>query len=137
MKYIEIENTMNALQKVSNKVLPRKLSVAIVRNIEKLKSVSEFISAQRLDILKKYAIIENGEFKFTINENGQQTLAFDSQEKLNLCNSELNDLYSCSEDLGLIKVSASELDKCEESDRYDILTVQEELSLAFMLTYEE
>ncbi len=133
MTYSELTERHTVLLAVGKLTLPRKVSVAISRNIVKLENELKIYSEQDKDIAERYAAKdEKGEF---VLENNAFT--FESMEKKGLFISERKELGETGIEIDILTFKASELDRCEEVERYDILTPVQEASLAWMIDYEE
>lgn len=133
MTYSELTERHTVLLTVGKLTLPRKVSVAISRNIVKLENELKIYSEQDKDIAERYAAKdEKGEF---VLENNAFT--FESMEKKGLFISERKELGETGIEIDILTFKASELDRCEEVERYDILTPVQEASLAWMIDYEE
>lgn len=131
MKYSEMIVKYNALAELADKKLPRKASTAMARNICKLKEEIDFYIKQRTDIADRYAkkdangkvVVENGAYTFASNE--YRDFFIEETEVLN--NSEV--------EVDIITFDASELEQCDNLDRYDGLTPREEVNLSWMIKY--
>ena len=115
---------------LSNKTLPRKASVAVARNIGKMEKEVELHNKQRKEIAELYAVKKDGEF---VIENNSYTFSSEDDKKAFL--DEVKQLNEVELDVDIITFDSAELDRCDEVDRYDILTPREETSISWMITY--
>lgn len=135
MKFVEIVEKKDALMKVLDMTLPRKASVAITRNLENINKEINFYYDQRKDIADHYALKdETGNFVLT---GKNYTFATDSDREGFI--QEIKDLNDTDIDINIIKFHSSELDKCDEDEtrRYNILTPAQEISLSWMIDYDD
>lgn len=135
MTYADILNRHAVLIKIGEKVLPRKATHAIARNIQKLEKESEFYRKQYGDIADRYAAKDDdGNF---ILDAKKENYTFASEEDAASFRSEAKDLIETEVDLDTMKFKADELDKCDENDKYDILSPLEEAAMDWMIDYDE
>lgn len=130
MKYREIAQRHYLLLEIGEKLLPRKASAAIARNIVKMEQELQTYEKQRADIAERYAVKKNGEF---VADDGHYT--FDTAENEANFREEIGQLGEVEVDLDILKFSEKELDQCESTDRYDILTPRQEAALEWMIAY--
>lgn len=134
MKYLEIERRHAVLMDAGKLVLPRKAAVAISRNIVKMESELEFYRKQLTDIFGRYAEKDdNG--NIAVDKNGN--VKFPDMDANIECVKEKRDLDNTEVKIEIMKFKASELDRCEQVERYDILTPLQEAALAWMIDYED
>lgn len=113
--------------------LPRKVSAVIARNILKLEDELKEINKQREEIAQQYA--QKGEDGKFIVDGNQYT--FEDDEKKLAFLRENNELNHVKVEVNITKINRTDLDKCEEDERYDILTPVQEAALDWMITDEE
>lgn len=132
MKLAEVKRYLDVLRHFIDKMLPRKVTTAIARNVGKLEKEVEFFEKQRFDIINRYAVKdEDGTF---VIEDDKYTFASKEDEKAFL--EELEQLGSTEVEVELMKFHASELERCDIVERYAVITPREELALEFMIDYE-
>ena len=135
MNYAEIMEKRNSLMSVMHLTLPRKVSVAIVKNLSLFNSEIDFYNSQRNDIADRYAqkdksgnyILEGNQYTFATMGDREDFLQ--EARELNETNVDI--------EKNIMKFYASELDKCDDSDRYNVLTPAQEISLGWMIDYNE
>lgn len=138
MKYSEIEANYSALKSLEDGKFPRKIQVAMARNMLLLEPIVEFIKTQRTNSLKEHAKIkEDGSFDITMKEDGSASVNFKTPEDLSSFMEEEKALLSTEEDISIVKIDASDLGVYEIDPRFDALSVKQELSLSFMIVYSE
>lgn len=133
MKFSEIMIKKQSMADVLDLILPRKVSVAIARNLTTINKEIELYNQQREDIAERYAkkdekgnyVLDGNNYTFA---NGKDRQSFIEEV------SELNDTDI---DINIFKFNVSELDRCDESDRYNIITPSQEVSLGWMIDYDE
>lgn len=133
MKLGELQGRLEGLYKVATKTLPVKVSYAVSKNIKILSEEFKILDEQRIKICENYADKdENGKAIQKEIENGKSIFVFsgDNEKKVN---EEYSELLSDEIEVAIHKVNASEFEKCEMSDRYDILTPVEFSALDFMI----
>lgn len=133
MKLGELQGRLEGLYKVATKTLPVKVSYAVSKNIKILSEEFEILDKQRIKICENYADKdENGKAIQKEIEKGKNIFVFsgDNEKKVH---KEYSELLSDEFEADIRKVNASEFEKCEMSDRYDILTPVEFSALDFMI----
>ena len=123
---IEIINALSS-DSIQNKILPRKLSFAIGKNLERLRSQ---IYKPYLEELKKLEnqyqkIDEDGK---PVRENGR-TVYTDREAY----GKELQELLDIENDFDMHTISEDVLDQCENEEKYSELNVKETIVLMRML----
>lgn len=134
--YEKILNMHMELKKISECILPRKMSYAISRNLQALQKEADVFEAQKKDIADRYALKdEAGQFvlKYAGNIGMYQ---FEDGEKNAAFNKELSELRATEVEIDVFVFSAEEIDQCYESDNYAILTPAQEAGIAWMIAYE-
>lgn len=116
---IEMINVLSS-DSIQNKILPRKLSFAIGKNLEKLRSQIYKPYLEELKKLEKQyqETDENGRTAYTDRE---------AYEK------ELQELLDIENDFNMHTISDDVLDQCENKDKYSNLNVKETIALMKML----
>ena len=133
--YEDILNRHAVLIKIGGKVLPRKATHAIARNIQKLEKEVEFHRKQYGDIADRYAA-KDDDGNFVLDAKKEKH-TFASEEDAASFRLEAKELIETEVDLDIMKFKSSELDKCDENDRYDILSPLEEAAIEWMIDYGE
>ena len=132
MTFTELLNKHQTLMSVSDKVLPRKVAVAIARNIGKMENEVQLHYKQRADIADRFAVKDDaGNF---VLDNGNYTFKTKKDNKAFL--DEINQLNEAEIDIEIMTFDEVELERCEMVERYDILTPREEATLSWMIKYE-
>lgn len=127
----EVNSLFPALSVLTKKKLPVRISYALSRNVERLKSEYELYEKGRLELVNKYCekdeqgqpIIEGNHFKF----EGTNMQEF---------NNEFQEYLTTEIDFNVYKVDESELFKLED-ERYDVLTGEELGVLQFIIKEED
>lgn len=135
--YEKILNLHMELKKISECILPRKMSYAISRNLQALQKEADVFEAQKKDIADRYALKdEAGQFvlKYTGNIGMYQ---FADGEKNTAFNKELAELRTTEVEIDVFVFVAEEIDKCYESENYAILTPAQEAGIAWMIDYSD
>lgn len=134
MKYEKIMDRYKVLLAVGKLALPRPVSTAIARNMVNLEKEVSFILQQKRDIANRFAKKDEKE-QFVLDET-QQNYVFDSEEDKNNFLRELQELEACEVEVDIMKFNINDLQSCDTTDRYDILTPIQEASLNWMIDYE-
>lgn len=135
MTYKEISDLGKILTILGTKKLPRKLTVAIVRNTSIINPIIDTINEQNMDIARKYCKLDdNGNVLISHNENGDATIQFNNAEDGTHYITELNELENVEENINLIKITSDVLDSLD-NDKFDTLTANEEIQIACMIDY--
>ena len=138
MNYLEIVNRNAVLAEVGRKTLPRRITYAITKNLKTLGKEVDFYNTQRKDIADRYAAKkEDGAFIYDKAENGDTVFTFASPEDRELFTLEASDLEKTETDVDVVKFKAEELDRCDMSERYGVLSSLEEIALEWMIDYGE
>ncbi|RZT02898.1 hypothetical protein [Cuneatibacter caecimuris] len=129
MKNIEVINTLQTLAALAEKRLPVKVSYAVARNISELQKISADIEKERQKLIQEYAVLgDDGKPRTKKNEDGQD--AYELRDEA-AYKEEYVQLLEAENDFEPHYISEAELES--QSDRYDVLTVAEMMSLAFMI----
>lgn len=131
MTFLDLLVKNQNLVNLSNKTFPRKMSVAMARNLGEMEKEVELYNNQRKEIADLYAVKENGEFVLA-----GDSFTFASEEDKKAFLEEIKQLNEVDVEVDIITVDSTELDRCDEMERYDILTPREEASLSWMIKYE-
>lgn len=132
MKLNEVQGKLKFLLGLADKNLPVRISYAIAKNIKLLNKECGEMEEQRIKLCEKYAKKdENG--KAVIIENGDDSAYDIVQENKQQLQEEYKELLFADADLELHMVDMQEFEKCDCSDRYDVLTVAEYAALDFMI----
>ena len=127
MKIGEAISLEKKLMDISEKRLPVKVSYAIARNISELQKITESFETTRLSMVRQYGEKDaNGDI--VADEQGNVKI-----EAMNAFMVEMTNLLDSEEDITFRKIPIEELEKCDESNEYDRLTVNDIQSLGFML----
>ena len=132
MKYSEMKNRFETLMEVSELTLPRKVSVAIARNISNFRKELEIYNEQDADIAKRY-VAKDKDGKPVLDGN---MYTFASEVDRENFIRERNELNSAEVDVDIIKFNSSDLDGCYDSDRYEIMIPAQESSIEWMIDYD-
>lgn len=129
MTNIEVVNTINLLSTIGGKRLPVKVGFAISKNIGILEGVWKPYEKERQKLIDTYAAVDEDGKKITKKVNGNEQYVF-IDEKAH--NEEMRALFDVENEIDNIHmIDLSELEY--ESDRYDVLTVNEIKALDFMI----
>ena len=117
---MEAVRMINIFDEMGEKKLPRKVSYAISKNLEKLKSeINKPYEKERIAIVRKYAVLdENGNQK--ADNHGR--LIYSDREAYE---DELNQLLEIENDFDAHTIEESLIDKIEDEDKFDDLSVKE------------
>lgn len=116
----EAVEMLNVLTAMGDKNLPRKLSFAIVKNVNMIESqiykpyFSEF---QKID--EKYAVIDK-DGKQKKDEKGN--LIYKNRKEYE---KELEELFSCENEIEFHNIDEALLDQCDENEKFSPLSVME------------
>ena len=132
MKLGEIRGRLEGLLKVAKKTFPAKVNYAVARNLKLLEGEYKDLETQRIKICESYADKDSDGKAVTKEKDGNTVYVFsgDAQEQ---CNKEYADLLEEEIDLDIRTVDVAELDKCDESERFDIPTPVDYIAMDFML----
>lgn len=131
MKLGEIRGKLEGLLKTADKTFPAKVSYAIAKNLKLLESEFKDLEEQRIKICESYADKDEDGKAVTQEKDGNTVYVF-SGDAQGQCNKEYADLLGEEIDLDVHTVEASELDKCDESERFDIPTAADYMAMEFM-----
>ena len=131
MKLGEVKGRFAGLLKISEKTFPAKVSYAIARNLKLLEKEYKDLEEQRMKICESYADKDEDGKAITQEKDGNTVYVFSgkAQEQLN---KEYAELLDEEIDIDIHTVDAGELDKCEESERFDIPTAADYMAMEFM-----
>ena len=135
MAYAEITVRHGILIQIGKLTLPRKVSVAIARNLVRLEKEIKLANDQRTDIAARYAAKdEAGEF---ILDETKEKYTFTSPYDEKAFMDEVKELNESEVEVDIMKFGAAELEKCEQIEKYDFLTPLQEASLEWMIDYRD
>lgn len=128
----EVISMFNDLSSIKKLKLPAIVGRAIAKNIDKLQSEMKYIDEQILKIKENYAekdvdgkaVIAGGEYKMSETDKMK-------------CIEEQNEFFDASAEIDFVKIKEEDLDKCELSERFDVLTVEQNCAVLFMITKTE
>lgn len=124
----EAVTMINALAGMDDKVLPRKLSYAISKNMDHLRSeINNPYEKERVSIIRKYAVLDGNGNQRT-DEKGR--LVYTDREAFE---DELQELLDVENEIELHTIDEDLLDQCEKETRYSDLSVKEYSALMKML----
>lgn len=124
----EVVNMINALAGMQDKVLPRKLSYAISKNLEKLQAtIYKPYDKERINIIRKYAVLdENGNQKADVHGR----LIYTDREAYE---NEMDELLEIENEFDMHTIGEELLDQCEKEEKYTDLSVKEYAAIMKML----
>lgn len=133
MTYAELKNRHSNLIVIGKLTLPRKVSVAIARNIVKFEKELDVYTKQRNDIADRYAKKDEAGNYITDKDN----FTFDTEENKTVFLQEMKELNETELDVPVMVFKATELDRCDEVERYAILSPIQEAAIEWMIDYGE
>lgn len=133
MTYTELKNRHSNLILIGKMTLPRKVSVAIARNIVKFEKELDVYTKQRNDIADRYAKKDEAGNYITDNDN----FTFDTEDDKTVFLQEMKELNETEIDVQVMVFKASDLDRCDEVERYAILSPVQEAAIEWMIDYGE
>lgn len=131
MKLGEVKGRFAGLLKISEKTFPAKVSYAIARNLKLLEKEYKDLEEQRLKICESYADKDKDGKAVTRQKDGNTVYVF-SEEAQEQLNKEYAELLDEEIDIDIHTVDVKELDKCEESERFDTPTAADYMAMEFM-----
>lgn len=127
MKIGEAIDLEKKLMDISGKRLPVKVSYSIARNLSELQKISESFESARLSMIRQYGEKDaNGEI--LSDDQGNVKIS-----NMNAFIVEMTNLLDSEEDISIRKIPVEELEKCDESNEYDSLSISDIQTLEFML----
>lgn len=127
MKLQKIIRHMEGLTRQTSKIYTAKLGYAISKNIKTFQEVIKEYDENRIKICERYAEKE---------EDGKVRIENDKyvfmEENEKIVNEECADLQDVDQEISIMKVPFSELERCE-ANRYDIPSVSDINDLTFMI----
>lgn len=132
----EVKKNVGVLAGLSAMTFPGKLKYAVAYNFEKLGREEERIEKQRLELCRTYADKdENGEPVMVKNVvNGREAESFKmSLENEAAFKKEYADLLETEVDIDIRTVHPDAIDRCDESERYSVLSVAQIIGMSFMI----
>lgn len=128
IKLKEVAGYLSGLMKLSETRLPAKVSYAVMKNQKALEMEYKDLDQQRVKLCETYAEQdENGEY---ITRDGIYVFSDENRE---LFSKEYNDVLEEEIEVNIRLIAVEELDKCDESERYDTITPKDFMTLEFML----
>lgn len=128
IKLKEVAGYLSGLMELSEKRLPAKVSYAVMKNQKALEMEYKDLDQQRVKLCETYAKQdENGEY---ITKDGNYIFSDENRE---LFSKEYNDVLEEEIEVNIHLIAIEELDKCDESDRYDVVTPKDFMTLELML----
>ncbi|MDO4170317.1 MAG: hypothetical protein Q4D45_10495 [Lachnospiraceae bacterium] len=128
IKLKEVAGYLSGLMELSEKRLPAKVSYAVMKNQKVLEMEYKDLDQQRVKLCETYAEQdENGEY---ITRDGIYVFSDENRE---LFSKEYNDVLEEEIEVNIRLIAVGELDKCDESERYDTVTPKDFMTLEFML----
>lgn len=128
VKLREIIQHQEGLLRQSGKVYTAKLGYAISKNIKYFQEIIKDYDENRIKICERYA--DKGENGKPVTEDGKYVF---SKENEKIVNEECKDLQEVDTEVSIMKVPFSEMERCENADRYDIPSVADLNDLMFMI----
>lgn len=118
MKTSKIVTIYNSLQKMQEKKLPVRLSLILYRNLQKIKSIAEKAEEERVALIREYA--EKDDSGNPIDDGGRFHIPdADSFMK------EMDELLNTEVDVTFDKLSMKDIERCDEEEKFDSLTMEE------------
>lgn len=131
MKLGEVKGRLVGLLNTAEKRFPAKVSYAIYKNQKILENEYKDLEEQRLKICESYADKDKDGKAVTRQKDGNTVYVFSgkAQEQLN---KEYAELLEEEIEVDIHTIDVKELDKCEESERFDIPTAADYMAMEFM-----
>lgn len=133
MKYFEVQKRYEDLLSVKKLTLPRGAMVAIARNIMALSKEIKFIESQKLEIAEKFAKKDENQKIVVVNN----VIEFENNDSFLEFRNEFTEMLNEEVDVEVATFGSSILEKCDESDRYDLLSIEKEMELSWMIDYSK
>lgn len=136
IKEREVKEHFSRLAQVSDLVLPSKLSFAISYNMEKFQREFNRIEKEREKLCERYADKDEDDRPIMVNSmvDGMKKQTYKmSEENSKLFGEEYEDLLDTEVDIEIRTVKKGVLERCEETERYNIPSVSQLFALSFML----
>lgn len=131
MKLGEVRERLEGLLKVAKKTFPAKVNYAVAKNLKLLESEFKDLEEQRIKICESYADKDENGKAVTQEKDGNTVYVF-SKEAQEQLNKEYAELLEEKIEVDIHTVDVKELDKCEESERFDIPTAADYMAMEFM-----
>lgn len=131
MKLGEIRGNLQGLLNIAGKRFPAKVCYAISKNAKKLEKEYKELEEQRVKICESYADKDEDGKAMTQEKDGNKIYVFSDGNK-KLCNKEYEELLEETIDIDIHTVDASEMDKCDGNERFDIPTGADYIAMEFM-----
>lgn len=126
----------NDLESLGGLTLPAKLSFAIKRNIDNLRKETERAEEQRMMLCRRYADKDEDGDPIMVDSMNDGVVAkhyLVSNENRGEFIAEYMELMNTEVDVDIRTVTAEQIERCEESERYSIPTVAQLSGMGFML----
>jgi len=127
LKLKEVIQHMEGLTRQAGKIYTAKLGYAVSKNIKTFQEVIKEYDENRVKICERYA--EKDEDGKACVENDKYVFTQDNEK---IVNEECADLQEVDQEISIMKVQFSELERCE-ADRYDMPSVADVNDLMFMI----
>lgn len=137
MKEREARERFYSLSGLGGLKVPSQLSFAISYNLEKFQREDKRIEKERKKLCDQYADKNEDGTPVMVDSviNGQKTQEYKmSDENRKAFEEELKELLETEVDIEIRTVKEEVIERCEQIDRYDILSVAQLFTLSFMLT---
>lgn len=129
IKLNELESRIEKLNSLGAIKLPVELSYAISKNIRLLAAEYKIFSQERQKILEKNCIRDNN--GQPIIENKEYT--YENEQIKAAALEELKELLDTEAEINAMNVDINTLKRCEDSQKFDTLTVSDVAALDFMI----
>lgn len=132
----DVKKNASALSTLAGMRFPGKLRYAVAYNLEKLNREEKRIEEQRIELCRQYAEKdENGEAVMVQNViDGSRSESFKmTLENEQAFTKEYAELLETEIDIDIRTVEASVVDRCDETERYDIPSVAQVIGMSFMI----
>lgn len=136
MKLREVNKNLNGLAGLGGKVFPSKLSFAVSCNIERLQREAERIEKERKKLCEQYSDKDKDGKPVMVDSiiNGQKTQEYRmSDTNRKELGNEYDEFLNTEIEVEIRTVKQEVLERCEEMERYDIPSVADIVSMAFMI----
>lgn len=137
MKEREARERFYSLSGLGSLKVPSQLSFAISYNLEKFQREDKRIEKERKKLCDQYADKNEDGTPVMVDSviNGQKIQEYKmSDENRKAFEEEFKELLETEVDIEIRTVKEEVIERCEQIDRYDILSVSQLFALSFMLT---
>lgn len=133
LKLKDIKGLLEGLKALENAKVPRKMGSPIVRNIISLETEQKELEKQQIEICESYATKgSDGKALFERIEDGISYI-FPGEEERKKCNQEYREVIENEVDIPIQLIDEDTLAACDDSDKYDALTINGQKALDFMI----